>query len=137
MSFTESVRTCLHKYADFNGRASRSEFWWFYLFTILVSLVMTIPIFIFTFLLVAAGDNGAGVGLFTVLTVLWSIVVVVVSIGLVIPLLAAGARRLHDYGQTAWWLLLYFVPCGNIVLIIFWALDGTPADNPYGPRPIQ
>lgn len=137
MTFTTSIRTCLRKYADFNGRASRPEFWWFFLFTVLVSLVLTIPIYILIFLLAAASESAAGTGLLTVLTIVWSLVMVAVSIALLIPLLAAGARRLHDYGQTAWLLLLYFVPCGNIALIVLWALDGTPGDNPYGPPPLQ
>lgn len=137
MTFSTSIRTCLRKYADFNGRASRSEFWWFFLFTALVSLVLTIPIYVLIFMLAAASESAAGTGLLTVLTIVWSLVIVAVSIALLIPLLAAGARRLHDYGQTAWLLLLYFVPCGNIALIVLWALDGTPGDNPYGPPPLQ
>ncbi len=137
MTFTESIRICLRRYADFNGRASRSEFWWFFLFTVLVSLILTIPIYVFVFLLASASESGSGTGFLTVLTILWSIAVVVVSILLLIPLLAAGARRLHDRGQTAWLLLLYFVPCGNIALIVLWALDGSPGNNPYGPPPAQ
>lgn len=136
MTFSSSIRTCLRKYADFTGRASRPEFWWFFLFTALVSLVLTIPIYVLVFLLAAASENGAGTGVLTVLTIVWSLVVVAVSIALFIPLLAAGARRLHDYGQSAWLLLLYVVPCGNIALIVLWALDGTPGDNPYGPPPV-
>lgn len=137
MTFSTSIRTCLRKYADFNGRASRSEFWWFFLFTALVSLVLTIPIYVLIFMLAAASESAAGTGLLTVLTIVWSLVIVAVSIALLIPLLAAGSRRLHDSGQTAWLLLLYFVPCGNIALIVLWALDGTPGDNPYGPPPLQ
>lgn len=135
MSFTDSVRTCLRNYANFNGRAGRPEFWWFYLFTVLVALIATIPLFILTFLLIAAGDSGGAVGLLTALIIIWTIVVLVVSIGLYIPLLAVGARRLHDYGQPAWWLLLLLVPFGNIALIVLWVMDGTPGDNQYGPPP--
>jgi uncharacterized membrane protein YhaH (DUF805 family) len=134
MGFGQAVRTCFGKYADFSGRAARPEFWWFFLFSTLVSLVATIPLLIG---LLAASENGAGTGVLTVLIIVWTIIVVLLSIGLIIPLLAVGARRLHDYGQTAWLLLLYFIPCGNIALIVLWALDGTPGDNPYGPRPLQ
>ena len=56
MGFQEAVRTCLSKYADFNGRASRAEFWWFFLFTVLVSLVLTIPLFIIVALMAAMAD---------------------------------------------------------------------------------
>lgn len=135
MSFPQSIRACFRHYADFSGRASRSEFWWFFLFTTLVSLVATIPLYLFIGLLIAAGENGSGTAVVTILLIVWSILITLLSIALLIPLLAVGARRLHDHGQTAWLLLLYFVPCGNIALIVLWALDSTPGDNPYGPRP--
>ncbi len=137
MGFPESVRTCFGKFADFQGRASRSEFWWFFLFSVLVSLGLTIPLYVLMAIAAAVGDNGAGAGLAAVISIIWSIVVVIITIVLLIPLLAVGARRLHDYGQSAWFLLLYFVPCGNLVLIVLWALGGTPGDNPYGPRPVR
>jgi len=137
VGFAESVRTCFSSYAVFQGRASRSEFWWFFLFSVLVSLVLTLPLYILTAVMSAAGDSSAGAGATAVISIIWSIAVTVVSIGLLIPLLAVGARRLHDRGQSAWFLLLYFIPCGNIVLIVLWALQGTPGDNPYGPRPVQ
>jgi uncharacterized membrane protein YhaH (DUF805 family) len=131
------VRTCFGKYADFQGRASRSEFWWFFLFTALVSLALSLPLYVLMVIVAVAGNSSTGAGVAAVITIIWSIIVTVVAIGLLIPLLAAGARRLHDYGQSAWFLLLYFVPCGNIVLIVLWALGGTPGDNPYGPRPVK
>jgi len=137
VGFVESVRTCFRKYADFQGRASRSEFWWFFLFVALVNLVLVIPLYVLTAVLAMAGDSGTGAGVAAVISIIWSIAVIVVAIGLLIPLLAAGARRLHDYGQSAWFLLLYFIPCGNLVLIVLWALGGTPGDNPYGPRPVR
>ena len=137
MGFAESVRTCFGKYADFQGRASRSEFWWFFLFTALVSLALSLPLYVLMVIAAVAGNSSTGAGVAAVITIIWSIIVTVVAIGLLIPLLAAGARRLHDYGQSAWFLLLYFVPCGNIVLIVLWALGGTPGDNPYGPRPVK
>jgi uncharacterized membrane protein YhaH (DUF805 family) len=137
VGFQQSVRTCLSNYANFNGRASRAEFWWFFLFTVLVSFVLFIPLFIIIALVAAMGDSSTGAGIMAVFLVLWYIVMFAVTIALFIPLLAAGARRLHDWGQTAWLLLLYFVPCGNIALIVMWALDGTPGDNAYGPKPAQ
>jgi uncharacterized membrane protein YhaH (DUF805 family) len=137
VGFAESVRACFGKFADFQGRASRSEFWWFFLFSVLVSLGMTIPLYVLMAIAAVAGDNAAGAGLAAVIAIIWSIAVVIITIVLLIPLLAVGARRLHDYGQSAWFLLLYFVPCGNLVLIVLWALGGTPGDNPYGPRPVR
>ena len=137
MSFTESVRTCLGKFATFDGRATRSEFWWFYLFVILVGLVGYIPIFLLTLLGAASSDGDGGVlgGILTLLSVVFWIVWIIAVIALYIPLLAAGSRRLHDRGQSGWLQLLLLVPCGNIVLIVLWALEGTPGDNAYGPKP--
>lgn len=56
------------------------------------------------------------------------------SLAVVIPFLAAGARRLHDMGQSGWWQLIVFVPFGGIVLLVFW-VQPSGADNEYGPRP--
>lgn len=134
MSFADSIRICLReKFANFDGRASRSEFWWFYLFTVIVALVGYLP-FIFLAVISAGMDNAVGT-LFSLLTVLWVIVWLVVLIALYIPLLAVGCRRLHDRGQSGWFQLLLLVPCGSLVLIVLWALEGTPGDNAYGPRP--
>lgn len=134
MSFTESIRTCIGKFATFDGRATRSEFWWFYLFTVLVALVGYVPILILTLIGSASGD-GAVSALFTLLSVIFWIVWFIVIIALYIPFLAVGCRRLHDRGQSGWLQLLLLVPCGGIVLIVFWALEGSPADNAYGPPP--
>ncbi len=136
MSFTQSVRTCFNKFATFDGRATRSEFWWFYLFTILVGFVGYVPLLVLGAIGAAtSGDGGAVAGVFTLLTVVFWIVWLIVVIALFIPLLAVGCRRLHDRGQSGWLQLLLLVPCGNIVLIIFWILEGTPGDNMYGPKP--
>jgi uncharacterized membrane protein YhaH (DUF805 family) len=136
MSFTEAVRTCFNKFATFEGRASRPEFWWWFLFTILVSLVGYVPLLVLTFIGAATADDGGAVsGVFTLLTVIFWILWAILVIALLIPTLAVGCRRLHDRGQSGWLLLLYFVPCGNIVLLVFWLLEGTPGDNMYGPKP--
>ena len=96
MSFGESIRVCFNKYADFNGTASRPEFWWFQLFIILVA---------------------AALGLFS--TTLASLFYLAV----LLPDLAVGARRLHDTGKSGWWQLLLIVPLGIIVLIVFWVME--------------
>ena len=97
MSFTESVRTCFGKFATFDGRATRSEFWWFYLFVVLVSAVGYVPILLLTILGASSGDgsvNGALAFFSVILWILWILVV----IALYIPFLAVGCRRLHDRG---------------------------------------
>ena len=135
MGFVEAVRTCFQKYATFDGRATRSEFWWFYLFLTLVTLVVFMPGYIL--MLVGAATTarndtpGAAFWLGVVLMIIGSLVI----LALYVPFLAVGCRRLHDRGQSGWLQLLLLVPCGNIVLLIFWVLEGTPGDNAYGPKP--
>jgi len=103
MTFTESISTCFKKYADFNGCARRSEFWWFILFLVVVGIVLQ-----FSFMLST-----------------------IFSIGTLVPSLAAGARRLHDTNRSGWWQLLWLIPVvGWIVLIVFLAQEGTP-DSRY------
>ncbi len=95
LTFKESILVCLKKYAEFNGRASRSEFWWFTLFILLVASALTY-----------------------VSQTLGSIFL----ISVLLPLLAAGTRRLHDTGKSAWWQLFLLVPVGGLVLVgILWA----------------
>jgi uncharacterized membrane protein YhaH (DUF805 family) len=135
MSFVDAVRTCLSKYATFEGRATRSEFWWFYLFVLMVSVVVVMP----GYLLMLAGGLATGSGetpgaafwIGLILLVVGSLV----TLAFLVPQLAVGCRRLHDRGQSGWLQLLLFVPCGNIILLVLWALEGTPGDNAYGPRP--
>jgi uncharacterized membrane protein YhaH (DUF805 family) len=132
VSFTDAIRTCLRKYATFDGRATRSEFWFFYLFTLVVGFIGYIPLIVFG--IIGSADNAIGT-LFRLLAILWWIVWIVLIIALYIPFLAVGCRRLHDRGQSGWLQLLLLVPCGGIVLIVFWAMEGTPTDNAYGPKP--
>jgi uncharacterized membrane protein YhaH (DUF805 family) len=134
MSFMDAVRTCFHKYATFDGRASRSEFWWFYLFSVLAIFVVYLIPAVFGMIASAAGDNAIG-SIFGILALIALILVFVVYLALIVPMLAVGCRRLHDRGQSGWLQLLILVPCGNIVLIIFWIMEGTPGDNAYGPKP--
>jgi uncharacterized membrane protein YhaH (DUF805 family) len=118
VSFGQSISYCFNNYANFNGRGRRSEFWWFYLFIAIVSIVVQA---------VLGGILGQD-------SVVYFLVTAVVTVALVIPLYAAGARRLHDTGKSGWMQLLLLIPCvGLIVLIVFWAQPGQPADNQYGP----
>ena len=99
MTFYESIRICLTKYADFNGRASRPEFWWFMLFIILIASALTYL-------------SESLTNIFLIMTLL--------------PLLAAGARRLQDSGKSAWLQLFLLVPVGGIILLgTWWALPPT------------
>lgn len=119
MNFGQSISTCMGKYATFSGRASRSEFWWFYLFTILLqwgaSIVGAVTM---------GGDPFA--------QEIWPLII---SLALLLPILAATTRRLHDIGRTGWWQLLFITIIGAIVVVIFCALDTQMEENKYGPIP--
>lgn len=99
MSFTDSLKTCFSKFATFEGRATRSEYWWFWLFSYLVSHVPYVG--------------------------------VIIALAAVIPLIAAGVRRLHDTNHCGWWLLC---PIYNIILL---ATAGEPYANKYGDEPVN
>ena len=104
----------LKKYADFSGRARRKEFWMFVLFNFIIAVVLGVV------------DSMIGV----------PVLGLIYTLGVLIPSLAVGARRLHDIGKTGWWQLIAFVPfIGVIVLIIFFVMDSNPGDNQYGPNP--
>jgi uncharacterized membrane protein YhaH (DUF805 family) len=119
MPFPDAVKICLHKYADFSGRARRSEFWWWVLFTIMVGLVAGIIDAILGTRTV--GGNG--------------LVGSLANLALLLPSLAVGARRLHDTGRSGWWQLLWIVIIvGWVVLIVWWCSD-SQGDNQYGPSP--
>ena len=107
------------KFAQFDGRARRSEYWYFFLFNFIVAFVLAlIDVFIL-------GGSESG---FLPLTILYSLAVI-------IPGLAVTIRRLHDIDRSGWWLLINFIPFGGIVLLIFYFMDSTPGDNEYGPNP--
>jgi uncharacterized membrane protein YhaH (DUF805 family) len=109
MTFQDAITTCFNKYAEFVGRARRSEYWWFVLFGIVVSLVLS--------------------PLSTSLSLL-------ASLALLVPNLAVSVRRLHDTGRSGWYLLLSLIPfLGVIILIVWLATEGKPGPNFYGESP--
>ncbi|MEM8632932.1 MAG: DUF805 domain-containing protein [Pseudomonadota bacterium] len=92
MSFTDAIRTCLSKYIDFSGRATRPEYWWFYLFTALLTVAaQVIDGTLFGFDTSDAGRHP---------------VTVLVSLALFLPMLAAGWRRMQDTGRPGWYVIL-------------------------------
>jgi uncharacterized membrane protein YhaH (DUF805 family) len=154
MGFGEAVKTCLRNYFKFSGRARRSEYWWFYLFTIIVAVISAIidgAIF---------GWENADEGLVGTIT----------SLALLFPSLSAGWRRLHDTGRSGWWigggmiaiilgagvligtvlstgggalnefsgLIVIFgllVLVYSITMLVFLCQDSHENDNKYGPSP--
>ncbi|MFA7323889.1 MAG: DUF805 domain-containing protein [Candidatus Nanopelagicales bacterium] len=138
MSFSQSVKYCLNHYASFDGRASRSEFWWFYLFCGLVSGIPIMIAAIFMGLGTETSYYGdihySGVAVFGF--ILYGISALI-SLAFFIPLLAVGCRRLHDRGTSGWLQLLLMVPCANFVVLVFWLLEGTSGPNAYGDGPAK
>ena len=117
MNFAESISFCFSNYANFNGRGRRSEFWWFYLFTWILALGGSVLDFTTT---------GYGYG-----DTYW-----IAALATFIPVIAAGARRLHDVNKSGWWQLIAFTIIGIIPLVIRMATEGTKKNNPYG-KPIK
>jgi uncharacterized membrane protein YhaH (DUF805 family) len=113
MTFTESISTCFAKYATFTGRASRSEFWWFYLFCFIVNLPYA--------LLQQLNLSGA-----------WDLIFNLISLAVLIPNVAVTTRRLHDINKSGWWQLIWLTIIGIIVLIYWEAQEGTEGENRFG-----
>jgi uncharacterized membrane protein YhaH (DUF805 family) len=113
----------LKKYADFTGRARRKEYWMFVLLNIAAVIVASI-------LDGVAGLSGVIAGVYGPITA-------AVGLGLIVPSIAVGIRRLHDTDRSGWWLLIAFVPfVGGIVLLVFMILEGTRGSNRFGPDPL-
>ena len=97
MSFQESIITVLSKYATFEGRARRSEYWWFYLANTIVSSILS-----------AIGQR---LTLFSILSVIYSLAVL-------LPGLAVCVRRLHDVGKSGWYIFISLIPLVGAILLI-------------------
>ena len=114
MTFSDSVSTCLKKYFVFQGRASRSEYWWF-------QLIVSPSYFISTILENEIAYFFLGVTLFTL-----------------IPAISAGVRRLHDTNRSGFFLLISFIPfIGGLVLLFFLIPEGTKGKNKFGSDPLK
>ena len=106
----------IKKYAVFNGRAARPEYWWFLLINVIIAAVLN---------LVFSAIGGRS-----------NIVSDLYSLAVLLPSLGVAIRRLHDTNRTGWWVLLSFIPIiGWIVLIVFLATASDPGPNNYGPNP--
>jgi hypothetical protein len=104
MTLFESVKTCFFKYANFSGEASRSELWWFTLFTLLT--------------IIGAALISPKLGL-------------IVILALLIPNISVTTRRLHDLGHSGWWQLIFFLPgLGYLILALYLMRKGV-SDGEY------
>jgi len=114
MSFGQAISTCFSKYVVFTGRAARPEYWYWVLFVVVASIVLSLVDRVLHF--------GLLQGLFALATIL--------------PGIAVGCRRLHDIDRSGWWLLIAFVPVVGAILLIVWACQpGTAGANQFGPAP--
>ena len=118
MNFSESISSCMSKYATFTGRASRSEFWWFYLFTVLVQWGA----------IIAGGfqaliyDDGY----------IFEFVQYFVSLVFLLPSLAVMYRRLHDIDKSGWYVFVGLIPVLNIFFFIYLLFaKGTESENRF------
>lgn len=117
-SFNGAIAICLRRYATFEGRAPRSEYWWFALFMILASIVADI---------LDSVIFGGRPGLISDLT--W--------LALLLPSIAVQVRRLHDIDRTGWWWWIVLVPLLGWILLLVWdCTPGTEGPNRYGDDPL-
>lgn len=111
----------LKKYAVFQGRARRKEYWYFILFYILIYIGLSIIEGMFG----GSGSSGQG-----------GILTAVFTLGMLIPSLSVGVRRLHDTNRSGWWVLISLIPIvGVFILIYFTVQDGQSGTNRFGPNP--
>jgi len=150
MGFGEAIRVCLQKYVVFTGRARRAEYWWFFLFCLLIGIVTEIVDRIVAPDYTATHSSGP--------------VSTGMTIALLLPQISVFVRRLHDTNRTGWWALIFYVvliglffaalaayfnanfSLGgafvlSIVAICIWvivllAMKGTAGPNRYGPDPV-
>jgi len=99
----------LKKYADFNGRARRKEYWMFVLIYMVINVILAV------------------LGM--------DIISMIVGLALIIPSISIGARRLHDTGRSGWWQLIYFVPLIGLIVMIVFLVQDSHDDNHYGANP--
>ena len=114
MGFIDAIKFGFGNYVTFPGRAARSEYWYWTLFTVIATIVAEIV------------DGITGLGILST----------VVSLGLFLPSLAVAVRRLHDIDRTGWWILIAFTIIDIILLIVWDCIKGTTGPNRYGPDPL-
>ena len=107
----------LNNYLNFSGRATRRDYWMFFL---IYSIIIVVAII-----------------LANVLDTIGTIIYTLVSLGLFLPAIAAAVRRLHDCDKSGWFFLLCFVPFANFYILYLFVNAGTPGDNRFGPEKIS
>ena len=109
MTFIEAIKTCFAKYSDFNGRAARSEYWWFALFICLVSLALS------------AGSDWLSLAF---------------GLGTLLPSIAVATRRLHDSNRSGWLQLLVIIPLVGWLILVYFLVQPAREPNRFGNPPL-
>ncbi len=122
MTFTESIKTCFKKCATFEGRASRSEFWWFFLFCLMLTLSAGVADTWFTDVNYHDNREFGPVG-------------IAVALAMLLPQLSVTVRRLHDIDASGWWVLLHIHIFGTVFLAFLHCFKGTKKANRFGSPP--
>ncbi len=120
MGAVEYMTLPLKRYADFSGRSRRMEYWMFVVFGFVAGFI--------------AGFIDGILGMSGMLGPYGPISLILI-LGIIVPSIACGVRRLHDQDKSGWFMLLGLIPIANIVLLVFMFLEGTKGDNQYGPDP--
>ncbi|MDR2281507.1 MAG: DUF805 domain-containing protein [Gordonia sp. (in: high G+C Gram-positive bacteria)] len=120
IGFADAVRRVFQKYARFDGRASRGEYWWWVLANFLIILVLEIPLF-------AAGDSA--------IALVFGLLVLVYALAVLVPSIAVGVRRLHDAGYSGLMYLLILIPfVGGLIVIVLMCMDSKPEGARFDQR---
>ena len=138
MGFGQAIKHVFRNYAVFRGRAGRPEFWWFFLFTIVVQTILQIP-----YQIGLSQIDGANMvwgttpsGETNTLMIIGGALLFIWTAATIVPTIAVTVRRLHDTDRSGWWWWLNFLCCiGWIVLLVFELLPSTPGPNRYGDGP--
>jgi uncharacterized membrane protein YhaH (DUF805 family) len=118
MDMSTAVKTVFSKYVTFSGRASRPEFWWWVLFTIIVALVAYVIDYALGW---TSPDYGAGP-----VSGIW-------SLATLLPNLAVTVRRLHDTGRSGWWYFIILIPLIGALVLLYWMIKRSDAGtNRFG-----
>lgn len=138
MTFPEAIKSAFRNYANFRGRARRSEFWYFYLLNFIINftarIIVSLPL-IFS-LASEGGETVTPVSLTGTFTVFMGLALLVINLVLAIPSISVSVRRLHDTGSSGWYLLVGLIPMIGAVMMLFWfCQDSQPDANKWGKNP--
>jgi uncharacterized membrane protein YhaH (DUF805 family) len=129
VTMVQAVKLWLKNWKNFSGRASRSEYWWVTLASVIVMTVLGIILMV-AFVAVAAATNGSDPAMGALVVVVWG-VMALIGLATLVPSISLGVRRLHDTNQSGWMYLVDFIPSvGGIILLVLMA----QASNPAGAR---